>query len=227
MHPRVIRFSAEGCNTESLSRCPTSPEVSDSDDELALAIMVKKEKVEGEGTSLDCPFCEEIAVSPDTLDHHIDTEHITKKPLSFEEWKSLQNAKSNNLHALFERDPKVLTHAQKLVSLLPWRDPSTPTTINADSSITYSLDQWAAFQRLDPVLKLAIDTLKKEKLLQPLEKLSIPFVKNRKLDKNGIPKYKYFHRHERDPRLLTVVPHILQNLILSYFHKNMGCETKF
>ena len=97
--------------------------MSESNEERALAI-IKKEPVDDESL-LDCPFCKDVATSQNGLDHHIDTEHVSKKPLTFSEWKTLQNAKTNSLHALFQSDPEVLQHPQKPVSLSPWRHPST------------------------------------------------------------------------------------------------------
>ena len=71
-----------------------------------------------------------------------------------------QKVKKNSLHALFESDTEVLQHAHKPVSLTPWRCTSTPTRVNDDGSISYSWDQWVAFQRLNPVLRPDMDTLK-------------------------------------------------------------------
>ena len=99
-------------------------------------------------------------------------------------------SKKNKLHALFNSDPEVLHRADRLVGIEPWRYSSTPTRINTDNSITYSWEQWVFFQRLDPVLRPAMDTLKNIPLQTPLEKFSIPFVKNGFLDEKGILKYK-------------------------------------
>ena len=133
--------------------------------------------------------------------------------------------KKNSLHALFESNQEVLQHAQKLVSLSHWRCSSTPTRVNEDKSISYSLDQWVYFQRLDPVLRPAMDTSKNIQLAKPIDRKSVPFIKNGFLDDNWVLKYKYFCTKEANPRLLTVVPHVLQIPLLS-FHKIMGCESK-
>ena len=126
---------------------------------------------------------------------------------------------------MFEGNQEVLQHAQKPISLTPWRCSSTPTRLSEDESVSYSLDQWVYFQKLDPVLRPAMDTSKNIPLAKPIDIISVPFIKNWYLDDNGVLKYKYFCTKEANPRLLTVVPHVLQNPLLS-FHKIMGCESK-
>ena len=83
--------------------------MSDSDEERALPT-IKKDHVNDESL-LDCPCCEDIAISQDGLDNHINTEHVSKKPLTYLEWKTHQKVKKNSLHALFESDPEILQHA--------------------------------------------------------------------------------------------------------------------
>ena len=115
-------------NADFLSRRPGASEVSDSDEERAIA-RIKKERAKNESL-LDRQFYDDVATSQDGLDHHINTEHMSKKPLTFSEWKTLQKAKTNTLHALFQSNPEVLQYAQKPVSLSPWRYPSMPTQVN-------------------------------------------------------------------------------------------------
>ena len=126
--------------------------------------------------------------------------------LTFLEWKNLQKVIKNNLHALFESDPSVLQHAQTPVSLTPWRCSSTTKRVNKDDSISYSWDQWLYFQRLDPVLRTAMDTLKNIPINKLIDRTSLPFIKNECLDENGVLKYNYFSSTDAKPRLLTVVP---------------------
>ena len=170
----VQRPRACHTNADSLSRRPDASEVSESDDERALAVVQKENDV----PLFDCPFCNDVALSQDGIDHHIDTEHVSKEPLNFTKWKDLQKVKKNSLHPLFESDPSVLQHAQKPLSLTPWRCSSTPTRVNKDDSISYSWDLWVYYQRLDPVLGPAMDTLKNIPLYKQIDRTSLSFVKN-------------------------------------------------
>ena len=82
------------------------------------------------------------------------------------------------------------------------------------------------FQRLDPVLRPAMDALKKAPLKTPLERFSLPFFKNGFLDDKGVLKYKYLGKRDSNPRDLTLVPHVLQIPVLLYFHKKNGVREK-
>ena len=78
-----------------------------------------------------------------------------------------------NLAAVFAADPKVEHLARYPVRLGGVRSggkaPSIATAaVNMDDTVTYSPVQWAAFQRLDPPLKLAMDAIQGNELTEPL-----------------------------------------------------------
>ena len=100
----VHRPRACHTNADSLSQRPGASEVSDSDEERALAV-IKKENVE-DNSLFECPSCDDVALSQDGIDHHVDTEHVSKIALTFTEWKDLQKVKKNSLHALLKSNPK-------------------------------------------------------------------------------------------------------------------------
>ena len=219
----VHRPRASHKNADSLSRTPNAEMVSESsEEERALAALNQHSEV----FHFDCPFCQDKALSQETLDHHVDTQHVSRLPLTFREWQQLQKSKKHRLHALFTSDPEVLSRADKPVAIHPWKNAAAPTRVNADDSISYSWDQWQYFQRLDAVLGPAMEALRKAPLKAPLEKFSIPFVTRGFLDANGVLKYKYQGATDANPRDLTVVPFVLQIPILLYFHKTMGCEKR-
>ena len=60
-------------NADLLSHRPDASEVSESDDERALAVVNKENDV----PLLDCPFCNDVALSQEGIDHHVDTEHVS------------------------------------------------------------------------------------------------------------------------------------------------------
>ena len=125
--PRACHY-----NADSLSRRPGASEISESsEEERALAV------IETVNEKFECPFCSDITLSQDTLDHHVDTSHVSGKPLTFDEWQSLQKVKKNKLHALFNSDPEVLSRADIAVAVDPWRYSSQPR-VNDDESISYS-----------------------------------------------------------------------------------------
>ena len=76
----VHRPRACHTNADSLSRRPNAPEVSESsEEERALAVIEPKNNK----SQFDCPFCKDMALSQEGLDHHVDTVHVSRKPLSF------------------------------------------------------------------------------------------------------------------------------------------------
>ena len=83
--------------------------------------------------------------------------------------------RKRKLEAAFAADPKVEHLVRYPVGLGGTADKGDSTApsvasakINCDDTVTYSPAQWAAFQRLDPPLKLAMDALQGEELTKPL-----------------------------------------------------------
>ena len=138
----VHRPRACHTNADSLSRRPGASEISESSEEERALVVMETEN----DSKFECPFCKDVTLSQDTLDHHVDTCHVSGKPLSFTEWQSLQKVKKNKLHVLFNSDPEVLSQADIPVAIKPWRYSSQPR-INDDDSISYSWSQWLFFSK--------------------------------------------------------------------------------
>ena len=221
----VHRKRTEHQNADSLSRCPNPDVVTSSDNEGQC--LAKLTHSEIPANSLDCPFCDETLPSEEKIDYHVDTEHFSLDRMSFKDWLTIQRLKNNNLQSAYASDPTCVALASTPIKLENYFDSSQakrPTAqINSDGSVTYSDKQWRAFQRLDPPLRLAMDTLNKVPLTEPISKAAHPFVQDGLIE-NGLLKYKLFTNRETEPRHLTVVPFALQLPTLLYFHMKYGCS---
>ena len=224
----VHRKRSEHTNADSLSRCPNPEMVTSSDDEAALAkISTIAPSKTDQKDSLECPFCQSIEESETALDFHVDTSHFSLDTLSFQDWMTVQKLKGNNLQAAFTSDSTALSMAStpiKLESYSATQRKNEPTAqIGDDGAVTYSNAQWRAFQRLDPPLRLAMDSLEKVPLTEPISKAAHPLLMDGEIV-DGVLKYKFFADGEKTPRYLTVVPFALQIPTLLYFHYKHGCS---
>ena len=82
------------------------------------------------------------------------------------------------------------------------------------------------FSKIRPSSKTSYGYFKNIPLGKPIDRTSLPFVKNGCIDENGVLKYNYSSSKDAKPSLLTVVHHVFQILVLLYFHKKMGCGSK-
>ena len=212
----VHRPRKEHSNADSLSRCPTTEVVSESDDEAALATIETSTKAKP--NLLNCPYCNQIATNQQYLDFHIAETHSFRRKLAYSDWKKMRNSQEISLQAAYTANPMV-TDEKAMPAMLV-----TPFTAksNNDNSITYSNDQWAEFQRADPPLKLAMDVLDKKPIAEPLGKAAQSFIADGILE-DGILKFVTYEYGEDNPRHLAVVPFALQIPVLMYFHQAFGC----
>ena len=214
----VHRPRKEHTNADSLSRCPTTEVVSESDDEAALATLESSTKAKPRSNLLNCPYCNQIATNSEYLEFHIAEAHSFRKKLAYSDWKKLRNSQDLNLQTAYTANPLV-TEEKAMPAML--KTPFTAKT-NGDNSITYSNEQWAEFQKADPPLKLAMDVLDKKPISVPLGKAAQSFIADGIID-NGILRYIIYEPGEENPRHLAVVPFALQIPVLMYFHQQFGC----
>ena len=125
--------------------------------------------------------------SEDALDYHVDTSHFSLDTLSFQDWMTVQRLKSNNLQAAFASDSVALSKASMPIKLDSYRleQNEQSAKINDDGAVSYSNAQWRAFQRLDPPIRLAIDTLENRPLTEPISKAAHPLVRDGQMQ-NGV-----------------------------------------
>ena len=95
--------------------------------------------------------------------------------------------------------------------------------INMDDTLTYSPAKWAAFQHLNPPLKLAMDEIQSSELTEPLGLLAHAFIKEGEIDKEGVLRYKLYNPGSATPVKAAVVPFALKIALLMYFHQVHGC----
>ena len=207
-------------NADSLSRLPNAPPVSDSEDEGTLAQL--------DANTYDCPFCSYCAADRRMLDYHVDMEHMLFESIPYESWQQLQRTRKRNLAAAFAADPKVEHLARYPVRLEGTAGTghtvrmTASAAVNMDDTVTYSPAQWAAFQRLDPPLKLAMDAIQGNELTEPLGPLAHAFVKEGEIDSHGVLRYNLWTPGGH-PVKAAVVPFALQIAALMYFHQVYGC----
>ena len=222
----VHRPRKEHVNADSLSRRPNaSPVTSGDEDEGALAAI---EPLPSDVEPIDCPFCAETAASRDLLDFHVDTAHASLQNLSYKEWRALQKTKQSNLEACYESDAAATSLVRQPIHLAASNTfENKLLKANEDGSITYSWRQWIAYQRLDPPLRLAMDTLNEIPLTEPISKDAHAFVSEGCLV-HGMLHYKFFPNNytSGEPRKLAVVPFALQIPVLMFFHQKHGCISK-
>ena len=218
----IHRKREEHHNADAMSRRPNASPISTTDDERALSALAPSTD-----TVLDCPFCPAKPSTEVDLDFHVDTQHFSLDRMSFKDWMTLQKMKGNNLQAAWASDPVSLAMASTPVKLSNYAyksDPQEPlASFQEDGTITYSNKQWRAFQRLDPSLRLAIDTLEGVLLTEPISKAAHALAADGKME-NGLLKYIFYGNNETEPRKLTVVPFALQIPIMMYFHQKYGCS---
>ena len=209
-------------NADGMSRCPNAPPVSDSEDEFdskGLSALTDQT-----ATQLQCPFCAAQFKDNERFDYHIDTKHVSLTAMPFEKWQKEKKSRKPNLESLYLADSTALALAKKPIRLAKFD--SDPAKVNPDNSITYSIQQWVAFQRLDPPLRLAIDKHNNVPLTEPLQSGSVKYVKDGFVDAHGMLRYRFLPPNHSTFRELAVVPFALHIPVLKFFHLKAGCASK-